>query len=702
MNNIDNQERQILETEANHIVLTNCGICNANCGMKISFANGHIVKVEGQAAHPVSKGYLCPKGKAIRELVEAPDRLKRPLRKTVDGQWQEISWNEAFELIAEELKTIKASYGAEAVAVHVGQAGVGKEFTPYVERFCQVFGTPNFSTAGSQCHQSRAMANTFTYGVFPKPDYENSSCIVLWGYNPPESCPPLMNDINKARRQGAKLIVIDPRRTSLASKADFHLQLRPGTDGALALGMLHVIIKEELYDQAFVDNWTSGFGKLAAHIEEYTPERVEKITKVPASRIEETARLYARTSPACIAQGNALELHSNGFQAARAVSMLQAVTGNLDITGGAVFAPPLKLTPLRLRNHDENPKQAIGQKQFPLFYKYTHQAQANIYTEAILAGKPYPLKGMIITGSNPVLTWPNAGKVKRALASIDFLVVVDNFMTETAKLADIVIPASTFLERDELWNWSGELGESRLVLAPRVATDEGLMTNWKFWIELAGRMGYGDYFPWATEEAALNDRVKPLGFTLEGLRHKPDGIIYSVRTEKKYERTGFKTPSGKVEFYSDELKSHGYDPLPIYQEPDESPVSVPGLFSEYPFILTSGARTLGYFHSRYRNLTSLRKIAPEPLVEIHEDKARALGITDGDTVIVESTRGRIELKAKLSAEIHPDVIFIPHGWDEANVNLLTDNESLDPITGFPPYRSLLVRVSKKTEQKSGF
>lgn len=695
MNNIDNQERQILGTEANHIVLTNCGICNANCGMKISFADGHIVKVEGQADHPVSKGYLCPKGKAIRELVEAPDRLKRPLRKTVDGQWQEISWDGAFELIAQKLKAIKASYGAEAVAVHVGQAGVGKEFTPYVERFCQVFGTLNFSTAGSQCHQSRAMANAFTYGVFPDPDYENSNCIVLWAYNPQESCPPLMNDINKACRRGGKLIVIDPRKTSLASKADAHLQLRPGTDGALALGMLHVIIKEGLYDKAFVDKWTSGFARLVEHIEDYLPERVEKITLVPASRIEEAARLYAKSSPACIAQGNALELHTNGFQAARAVSILQAVTGNLDITGGAIFAPPAKLTSLTLKNHDESQKQAIGQKEFPLFYKYTHQAQANIYTEAILEGKPYPLKGMIIAGSNPVLTWPKAGRVKRALASLDFLVVVDHFMTETAKLADIVLPVSTLLGGYEFWHRSGELGESRFGLVPMVATDQGQMTNWKFWIELAVRMGYGDYFPWETEEAALNDRVKPLGCTFEELRQKPDGIIYSERTEKKYERTGFKTASGKVEFYSDELKSHGYDPLPIYQEPDESPVSVPGLFSEYPFILTSGARTLGYFHSRYRNLPSLRKIAPEPLVEIHEDKARALGIADGDTVIVESTRGRIELKAKLSAEIHPDVIFIPHGWDEANVNLLTDNESLDPITGFPPYRSLLVRISKK-------
>lgn len=695
MADIHNQETTFFATDAVQISQTSCGICNANCGIRISFANNHIVKVEGQADHPVSHGYLCPKGKAIMELVEAPDRLRRPLRKTVGGKFQEISWDEAFELIAGKLEGIKASFGAEAVAIHVGQGGIGKEFNPYVERFCQVFGTPNFSTAGSHCHHSRAMANKLTYGVLPEPDYKNSKCIVLWGYNPSESWPLQLNDIHKARRQGARLIVIDPRKTSLAGKADLHLQLRPGTDGALALGLLHVIIKEGLYNKAFVDKWTVGFDRLVKHIEEYSPERVEKITCVSASMVKEAARLYAKTLPACIAQGNALELHTNGFQAARAVSILQAVTGNLDITGGAFFAPWLKLNTLRLKNHNRNPKQAIGQKEYPLFYKDTHQAQANIYTEAILEGKPYPLRGMIIAAGNPVVTWPNAGKVKRALACLDFLIVVDHFMTETAKLADIIIPAATFLERYEFVKWSGISGEFRFNVASPVASAGAFMTDWKFWIELAGRLGYGEYFPWETEEAAINDRLKPLGCTLEELREQPAGVIYSERTEKKYENSGFRTPSGKVEFYSEELQRLGYEPLPVYHEAEESPLSLPEVFKEYPFILTSGARTVGYFHSRYRNLPTLRRIAPEPLVEIHEAKARALGITDGETVIVESKRGRIELKAKLSAEIHPDVIAIPHGWEEANVNLLTDNESLDPVTGYPPYRSLLARVIKK-------
>ncbi|MDD3654891.1 MAG: molybdopterin-dependent oxidoreductase [Desulfotomaculaceae bacterium] len=694
MNNNDGCNR-VLQAAGNRVALTNCGICNARCGMKITLAGSRIDKVEGWTDHPTSRGYLCPKGRAIKELVEAPDRLKSPLVKKPEGGWQEISWHEALDLVAGKINKLKENYGAEALAVHVGQSGVGKEFTHYAARFCQVYGTPNFSTAGSHCHYSRVMANCLTYGALPEPDFKESDCIVLWGSNPAESSPLLSREIKQARRQGAKLIVVDPRRTATAGVADLHLQLRPGTDGALALGLLRVVVTEGLYDREFVERWTVGFDRLAEHLAGFTPETAAIITGVPAAKIVEAARLYARSGPACISQGNALELHTNGFQAARAVAVLQAVTGNLDIAGGAVIKTPPRLASLIAAYNQESRKPAIGQNEFPLFYRHTRQAQANIYAEAILEGKPYPLRGMIVDGSNPALTWPNAGKVRRALAGLEFLAVIDHFMTATAALADIVIPVATFLGQDELADWTGARGDLRLGLIPGTAADTGQMTNWKFWSELACRMGYGDYFPWETEEAAINDRIKPLGYTVEELKQKPDGIVYGKWTPKKYEREWFKTASGKVELYSNELLRHGYEPLPVYREPGESPVSTPEVFSKYPFILTAGARTLGYFHSRYRNIPSLRQIAPEPLVEIHVDQAGALGIADGDRVMVESLRGKIELRAKLSREIHPGVILIPHGWAEANVNLLTDNDTLDPVTGFPACRSLLARVYKK-------
>ncbi len=672
-----------------------CGLCDGCCGISIALENGQIVQIEGQKDHPISKGYICPKGRAVKEMVEAPDRIRRPLKKTGGGLWQEVSWDEALNLVARKLEEIKAKYGAEAVAVHVGQAGVRKESILYAKRFYRAFGTPNFSTAGSHCHISKMMANMITYGELPVPDCLNSRCIMLWGYNPMASCPPLMNNINEAVRRGASLIVIDPKATLTAKRADCHLQLRPGTDGALALGMLNVIIKEGLYDRDFVDKWTIGFERLAKYVADYPPEKVERITWVTADKIKEAARLYAKNSPACIYQGIALELHTNGFQTIRAISILQAITGNLDVCGGAIFVPAAKLASLKFKTTERNAKPVIGQDEFPLFYKHTRQAQANIYTRAIFEGEPYPIKGMIVAGSNPVLTWPNAGKVKSALASLEFLVVVDHFMTETARLANVVFPAATFLGRSELWSTAHSFGMPKIGLAAAVLQEKYNMSDWEFWKELAGRMGYGEYFPWKSEEDAINFRLEPLGLTVEGLKREPFGYTYNKWAGKKYEREGFNTPSGKVEIYSEELEKHGYDPLPVYKEPAESPKSVPEIAGDYPLILTTGARAIGYVHSRFRSLPSLRRLSPEPLVEVHKDKAGELKIKDGETVVVETLRGSIEIKVKLTDKVDPRVIFIPHGWNDANANILTDNEILDPVSGFPAARALLARIIKK-------
>ncbi|BAF58760.1 MAG: molybdopterin-dependent oxidoreductase [Pelotomaculum sp.] len=668
---------------------TVCGLCNGNCGISVAVENGRVVHVEGRKNHPVTRGYICPKGRAVKELLEAPDRLRRPLKKTAGGRWQEISWEEALHLIAQKLNDIKAGYGAEAVAVHVGQAGVRKESTLYAKRFCRAFGTPNFSTAGSHCHISKMMANMVTCGVLPVSDYRNSNCIVLWGYNPAASCPPLLDPINEALRRGAGLIVVDPRVTPLAKRAGCHLQLRPGTDCALALSMLHVIIEEGLYDRDFVGRWTAGFDRLAKHAAGYPPEKVAQVTWVPAEKIKEAARLYAKSSPACISTGIAVELNTNGFQAARAIAILQAVTGNLDVRGGALFVPEAKLASLKLDDIDRGSfKPAVGQDEFPLFYKYTRQAQANIYTEAILEGKPYPLKGMVIAGSNPVLTWPNAGRVKSALASLEFLAVVDHFMTETAALADVVLPAAAFPGRNELWSIAHVYGLPVIGLAPAVLEEEGVMTDWVFWKELAGRMGYDEYFPFKSEEDAINFRLEPLEMTVEDLKQEPSGHAYAKWKEKKYERRGFKTPSGKVEIYSEELEKYGYDPLPVYREADAQGSS------GYPLVLTTGARTIGYIHSRFRNLPSLRRLSPEPLVEVHKDKARELGVEEGETVVVETLNGSVEVRVKIVDQADPRVIFIPHGWSGANANILTGNDVLDPVTGFPACRSVPARIVK--------
>lgn len=570
---------------------------------------------------------------------------------------------------------------------------MGKEFLPYLKRFAAVYGTPNCSSAESHCHMSRKLANEITYGILPVADYQNSNCIVLWGYNPVNSCPPQMNLINRAQIRGAKLIIIDPLVTTEAAKADIHLQLRPGSDGALALGMLNVIINEELYDKTFVKMWTTGFDGLVGLVKEYSPEIVEKITWVPAAKIIAAARLFAQTSPANISPGIAVELQSNGFQAIRAIAILQAITGNLDIMGGAVFSPKAKLSSLELFQCKPERASAIGEREYPLLYKHTRNAQANILYKSVLQGSPYSIKGMIVDGSNPVLTWPNTTKVKKALTNLELLVVIDHFMTETGHLADIILPATTFLGRYELYDAASIYATPSIFLSDKVITDDGI-SDWNFWSELAKHMGFEKYFLWDSEVDAINFRLRTLSMSYDHLKENGNSYDYAVRTERKYEKSGFKTQSGKVEIYSEELARHGYDPLPVYREPSESPISTPQLAEKYPLIASTGTRTIGYFHSRYRNIPSLRKLRPNPQLLIHPAQAASLGISDGELVTIESLRGKFEMKASLSNKLDPRVIYVPHGWKIANSNILTDSERLDPVTGFPPGRAFLARIVK--------
>lgn len=673
---------------------TVCGICSGTCGMTIKLENGRVFAIEGDHDHPVSTGHICPKGRAIPELLRSPDRLQYPVSKTPSGTWKKISWDEAYSRIVRDLKDIKKKYGPEALAVHVGHAGVGKEFLPYVERFCALYGTPNFSTCGSHCFESKSMANIATFGAMPIADYGRSRCIILWGKNPGSSAPSLVNEIVEAKRKGCSLVVIDPRVTQLAEKANLHLQPRPGADGALALGFLHVIIEEELYDRQFVDNWTVGFDALSQAVAQYTPEEVQKITWVPARAVREAARLYGLASPACISVGVAIELNTNGFQAARGIAALQAITGNLDISGGAVFMDEAKLSDLQLMPRNGN-KPAIGADEYPLFYRATSNAQANLFAQAILEERPYALKGLVVAGSNPVLTWPNARRVLKALSKLEFLAVIDPFMSPTAKGAHLVLPCASFLGGHELWDSSHMSLTPRIGLAPKIHDDGGLPTNWEIWKEIATRMGYRDFFPWDSEEEAINFRLSELKLTFDQLKYMPEGHVYHGWTGKKYKREGFKTDSGKVEIYSGLLESYGYDPIPTYVEPAESPLSTPEVASVFPLVLTTGARRLEYLHSRFRNVKTLAARAPGPYIEIHPLTANRFHVRDGEAVFVETLRGRLEVRAKCTLSILPGVISMSHGWDTANANELIDDEKLDPVTGFPGARSVLARIVKK-------
>jgi len=673
------------------IVKAACNMCDNRCGLNVYVNEGRIVKVEGMPEHPMNS--ICVKAHAIPELVHSNERLTSPLKK-VNGEFKEISWDEALGFIADKLTEIKDKDGTQAVNIHVGQPFIATQTEKVIRRFSDLYGTPNYSTGSSYCYYASVLGHVLTCWAMLLPHYQgNANCMVLWGSNGTQSSPPFADRINAWVGRGAKLIVIDPRATRLAKKADIFAQIRPGTDCALALGMLNVIINEELYDKTFVEQWTVGFDKLVERVKEYSPERVEEITWVPADTIRNMARMYATSKPASISVGIPLNHSINGVQTVRAITILMALTGNIDVSGGEIITPGMRQSNLRMEGETTDLAKSLGAP-YPLFTRFTFESMASGLTETILTEKPYPIKALIITGCNPAMTMPNTNKVRRAFEKLDLLVVIDIFMTDTAKMADVVLPGTTFLERRDLRHWRG-VGYSLAMATNKVVEPIGkTMEEWQIWAELGKRMGYGEYFPWRDTDELLEHLLEPSGIPLSRLEENPEGIYYAEREFEKYLKKGFATPSKKVEIYSKLMEQHGYDPLPTFMEPAESPVSQPDLAKEYPLILTTGARTVAYLHSECRNLPSLRRLVPEPLIEIHPRTAGSLGIAEGNLVKVESLRGSIQLKAKVTEDIHPKVVSIQHGWSEANANLLTDDEARDPVSGFPSFRSLVCRITK--------
>jgi len=663
-----------------------CRLCLSCCGIDAHVENGRLVKVSAMKEHPINK--LCVKARAIPDWLYSPQRITHPMRK-VNGAWQGISWDEALDIIADKLAGIKERYGAKALVVHLGEPMVGIEVPRIAIRFCSLYGTPNYTSGSSLCFAAKGIGHGLSISrrMFPlAPSYQDTRCVVVWGRNPQQSKIGEQVDVLSAQKRGAKLIVVDPRATPLAKRADLHIQISPGTDCALALALINVIIGEELYDKAFVKQWTLGFDKLKEHVKRYSPEAVEKITRVPAAKIRQFARMYALSKPATITQGVSLDHCLNGVQNSRAISILIAITGNLDITGGNTYNSPLPQTSLRVKGI-VNIAEVIG-AQYPIFNKFVSETSAMPVAEAVIAGKPYPVKALIVQACNPVLTWPDSRKVAQAFEKLDLLVVSDLFMNETAKMADVFLPATTFLERKIIIDYATK-GLPLIMLGRKaVEPPAGCLEDWQLWSELGRKMGFAEHFPWQNADELFSHLLKPSGVTLEQLEQNPGGINYAqLDRQRKYEEAGFDTPSGKVELFSQTMADYGYDPLPTF-----TPLAVPS--DDYPFTLISGTRTIAFSHSQYRDIARLRKLVPQPLVEINPESAKNLGIADGERVVVESAKGSISLKAKITSEVPPGVLSLQHGWEEANVNLLTDNEPHDPISGYPAFKNILCRVRK--------
>ena len=691
-----------------------CRSCHGGCGVDLHVSDGRLTKVVGDRNSPLNKGRLCPIGTNTLDLVYHPDRLKHPLRRTGkrgEGKWERISWDEALGEIAKRLQAIKDTHGAQAIAMGTG---TGRHHIRWVSRFGHALGTPNWCEPGfAQCFHPRVNTTLLTFGDFPVCDFTGGTapeCIVYWGHNPLNSGPDgeTRFDARAALESNPKIIVIDPRRTELAKRADLWLQLRPGTDDALALAMLHTVIEEKLHDAEFVGKWTVGFDALAQRVKDYSPEWAAPITWVPAEKIRAAARLYAQTKPSMMEWGCAIEHTPNCIQTIRAISMLPALTGNIDVPGGWVFGMKgLGRFPSLIENlSPEMNAKRLGADRFKMLSgEGADLPAAHIPTllQAMREGVPYPVKAFLVFGNNTLTTFANAREAHEALLKLDLLVVADLFMTPTAELADIVLPAASW---PELTTLAGlPTVAANVIFAQQKSVRIGeCKSDEEIFIELARKMN----LPVGQEslEEVLESQLRNGGSGKTFAELAKTGFYKMPFKYEKYKEGGFKTPSGKIELYASRLEAMGYDPLPYYEEPPESPISTPEVASDFPLVLTTGARIPYFFNSEHRQLKKLRKAHPDPLVEIHPETAAALGIRNGDWVWIETLRGKIQQRAKVTTDVDPKVVHVEHGWWfpeeegpehgvwKSNANMLTRNgPPYDPAMGTYHLRGLLCRIA---------
>jgi anaerobic selenocysteine-containing dehydrogenase len=704
-------------SSSTRVVRSSCRGCHGVCQVLVHMEGDRVIKVTGDPDSPTSRGYLCPKGAAAPEILYHKDRLTHPLRRAGtrgENKWKAVSWNEAISEIVDRLDHIRRESGSEYFAM---AQGTGRPYTEFTIRFANAFGTPNFVAPGHLCYLPRVISSNITLGGLPIVDIygfggTTPACIMNWGCNHTETgaadgmCGSMFN---RALKKARKVIVVDPRRIGPAEEADHWLQLRPGSECALALAMINTIITEALYDHEFVAKYSFGFDRLAEHIRPFTSEWAAPITRVAAGEIGAAARTFATTRPSGLQWGNGIDMSVNSFQTGRALLILMGLTGSIDVPGGNVFwVPPKGIRPksplvdMGVAGVQFLPPEKKARVISGDTFRFTPGCHAPMFWKSVITGEPYRVRAMWVVGANPLLTLTQGLTIEKALKEyMEYTVVSDMFMTPTAQLADLVLPAAHWLEQDDvvfmhkIWC---VLARKKVAQVGETRDDRDVL------FDVAHGLGLHDAFPWLDRHTYLNWLLEETGMSFEEFKEK--GILFGDMHYKKYETDGFRTPSGKFEFYSSIAEHEGRPPLPIYAEPPLSPVSTPELAKEYPFILMTGTKVLDYFHSEMHQVVSLRRRHPDPVVEIHPDAAAALGISQGDWVCVESPYGSARLRAKLFDGIAPDVVNAEHAWwypeapppdyrwKRSCVNLLFGDEHFDPDTGAEPLKCYLCRVYK--------
>ena len=665
------------------VIPTFCAMCSpsANCRLYAFRKNGKMTRLMGMAEGSKNQGAICSKGLASAQWLYSPDRLTTPLLRVGEkgeGKFKPISWQEAIDRIAEKLLEQKQTYGPETLAI---LSPNNRNYKDVILRFLAVHGSPNHAHSGI-CALQRGFGFSYTIGVRPNCDYRNSDLIMYWGKQPVLSGPANENTRNllAAKKRHATIVAIKPSMEPDSTMADLWLPVRPGTDAALALAMLHVVIEENLIDHKFVADWCYGYPELAEHVRQYTPQWAETITGVDADLIIRTARLYAQTPAACIDLGNGVEHAPSASDAIRAISMLMAITGHLDRPGCNTFpGKPAFPQPKSVRRPDLYTPELVNKlvaPEFPLPFQPFLEGPSSAYyktIESILTEKPYPIRTLIAPGTQPTVSNRGTVNVLEALKKVDFFVVVDVMKTAEMDYADIVIPTTTPYEANHPFALQG----NRLIPHNQVVEPLGdYKSTIQFFLDLATAMGYGDDFWHGDVDQFENARLEPYGITIDTLRANPMGI--ALEGEKppvqyeKYAKTFSRKrpdlsgqpflPQGKVALYNTTLEEAGYAPMPIWREPPESLTATPELTKKYPLLLSDYHTTKNFNAAWMRNVPVLREVTPEPTIHIHPSTAAARNIQNGAWVKVQSPHGWLRVKAEYYEGIRPDTVMMAHGW----------------------------------------
>jgi anaerobic selenocysteine-containing dehydrogenase len=705
------------------IINTTCKSCHGGCGVLATVENGTITHIEGNPDMP-TRGTMCSKGLSSIQHVNHPDRLKYPLKRTGErgeGKWQRISWEEALGTIESKMKESIAKNGPSSIAI---SQGTGRGYNRYTHRLARSIGTANIITPGYICHSPRLGLYGLVTGYgrlycdyhgwggeFPKTQISWAKQLEISSADS-EMAVWFLNSLRHVKN----LIVIDPRETALSSRATLWLQIRPGTDAALALGMLNVIINEGLWDKEFVGKWTYGFNQLKERVQEYTPERAAEITWLNAEDIVKAARLFAVDTPGCIQIGSSLERQANCGQTLRAIICLLGVTGNIERPGSMMswMVPDSGLLEdfyFEIPLTDEMRKGIVGSDTHKMGAART--AHSDSVIKQLVNGNSV-VKVWFSVGGQQILHLANSKEVLQAIKNVEFLAHADQFMGPMAEYSDIVLPAAHWLEIDDIYNMHPRFmieAINKVVDPPGEAWPDNKIFN-----ELGKRVAPEYWFE--NVEKMLDYQLRKSGLTWKEFSKKgilakmgKDQVYYKYKTDYWKKGGGFPTSTGKFEFYSTVLEDLGYDALPYFQEPGESPISTPELAMEYPLVLSTGYRQPFYFLSQYRNIPWLRSFQKDPVVQVNPDAAKELGLNDGDWAWIESPRGRIKQKVRLFPGIHPKVVmatancFYPeepgplHGLLKSNPNVLTSNDHCDPMYGSPDLTALLCKVYRAEDGK---